>query len=106
MVTWARGDRPQSIPVTAIGGHVSPPLWASLVAQIVKNPSAVQETQSRSLVWEDFPGEGNGYPLQYSCLKNSTGYSGMDYSPWGLKELNMTEKRTYTHIYSLPAAKV
>ena len=29
--------------------------WASLVAQMVKNPS---------------PGEGNGYPLQYSGLEN------------------------------------
>ena len=32
-------------------------------------------------------GEGNGYPLQYSGLENS-----MDYSPWGLKELDMTEQ--------------
>ena len=34
------------------------------------------------------PGEGNGYPLQYSCLENS-----MDrgYSPWGHKELDTTE---------------
>ena len=34
------------------------------------------------------PGEGNGYPLQYSCLENS-----MDrgYSPWGHKESDMTE---------------
>ena len=32
------------------------------------------------------PGEGNGYPLQYSGLENS-----MVYSPWGLKELNTTE---------------
>ena len=23
-----------------------------------------------SLGWEDSPGEGNGYPLQYSCLEN------------------------------------
>jgi len=23
-------------------------------------------------VWGGYPGEGNGYPLQYSCLKNST----------------------------------
>ena len=30
------------------------------------------------------PGEGNGYPLQYSGLENS-----MDYSPWGCKELDM-----------------
>ena len=27
--------------------------WASLVAQLVKNPSAVQETWVRSLDWED-----------------------------------------------------
>ena len=31
------------------------------------------------------PGEGKGYPLQYSGLKNS-----MDYSPWGRKELDTT----------------
>ena len=29
------------------------PLWASLVAQIVKNPPAVQETQVHSLALED-----------------------------------------------------
>ena len=33
------------------------------------------------------PGEGNGYPLQYSGLENS-----MDlYSPWGRKESDTTE---------------
>ena len=32
-------------------------------------------------------GEGIGYPLQYSALENS-----MDYSPWGCKELDMTEQ--------------
>ena len=31
------------------------------------------------------PGEGKGYPLQYSGLENS-----MD-SPWGHRELDMTE---------------
>ena len=30
--------------------------------------------------------EGNGNPLQYSCLGNP-----MDYSPWGRKELDRTE---------------
>ena len=43
----------------------------SLVAQMVKNLPAMQETLVWSLVWEDLPGEGNGNPLQYSCLKNS-----------------------------------
>ena len=31
----------------------------------------MQETQVRSLGWEDSPGEGNGNPLQYSSLDNS-----------------------------------
>ena len=39
---------------------------ASLVAQLVKNPPAMQETPVRFLGWEDSPGEGVGYPLRYS----------------------------------------
>ena len=35
---------------------------------------------------ESSPGEGNGNPLQYSCLENS-----MD-RPWGCKESDMTEQ--------------
>ena len=45
--------------------------WASLVAQLVKNPPAMQETWVRSRGWEDSPGEGTGYPLQYSGLETS-----------------------------------
>ena len=107
--------------------------WASLVAQLVKNPSAVWETWVQSLVWEHLlqkgkathssilafleyfmfglpwwlrckefacnagdpalipglersPGEGNGNPLQYSCLENSM------YRPWGCTESNTTER--------------
>ena len=38
-----------------------------------------------------FPGEGNGNPLQYSCLENSLdGGRLIDYSPWGLKESDET----------------
>ena len=33
---------------------------ASLVAQMVKNLPAMQETQGQSLGWEDSYGEGNG----------------------------------------------
>ena len=32
------------------------------------------------------PGEGKGYPLQYSGLENA-----MDYNPWGRKESDTTE---------------
>ena len=84
--------------------------WPFLIAQLVKNPPAMQETPIRFLVWEDplekgwlpnpvflrfpcgsagkestcnvgdlglitglgrTPGEGKGYPLQYSSLENS-----------------------------------
>ena len=44
---------------------------ASLVAQLVKNLPAMWETWVRSLGWEDYPGEGKGYPPQYSGLDNS-----------------------------------
>ena len=37
------------------------------------------------------PGEGNSYPLQYPCLENSL------YSPWGPKELGMTEWLSLFH---------
>ena len=94
--------------------------WASLMAQLVKNLSAMQDTQDRFLGWEDrrdrlptpvfldfpcdsagkqsacnagdlcsipglgrSPGEGKGYPLQCSGLKNSM-------SPWGGNESDTT----------------
>jgi len=40
------------------------------VAQLVKNLPAMQETWGQPLGQEDSPGEGNGNPLQYSCLGN------------------------------------
>ena len=43
----------------------------SLVALTVKNLLAMRETWVWSLGWEDSPGEGKGYPLQYSGLENS-----------------------------------
>ena len=50
-------------------------LWslprASLIAQLLKNPPAMQETLVWSLGWEDPLEEGMAYPLQYSCLEDS-----------------------------------
>ena len=43
------------------------------MAQLVQNASAMRETWLPSLGWEDPPGEGKGYPLQYSGLENSMG---------------------------------
>ena len=59
--------------------------WASLVAQLIKNPPAKQETWVWSLGRS--PGEGKGYPLQYSGLENS-----MDCIIHGVAESDMTER--------------
>ena len=101
--SWTRMSYFHSLP------HVIPIIWASLVAQLVKNPPAMQETFNSwvgKVCWRrdrlptpvflDFPGysagkesacsvgdrglipglgrspgEGKGYPLQYSGLENS-----------------------------------
>ena len=66
--------------------------WASLVAQLIKNLPAVQETWVRSLGWEDpwrrerlatpvfWPGEFHGL-----------------YSPWGRKESGTTKRLSLSH---------
>ena len=60
--------------------------WVSLVAQLVKNPPAMQETWVQSLGFERSPGKGKGYPLQYSGLENS-----MDCTVHGFAESDTTE---------------
>ena len=37
---------------------------------------------------------GNGKPFQYSCLVNSMAEEPGGYRPWGLKELDVTERLT------------
>ena len=62
------------------------PLALSLIAQLVKNPPAMQETWVQSLGWEDpwrrerLP-TPKFWPREFHRL----------YSPWGHKELNTTE---------------
>ena len=57
-----------------------------------QNLPAMQKTWVWSLSWEDSPGEGEGYSLQYSGLENSTGQRDLaGYSLWGLKESDTTE---------------
>ena len=64
---------------------------ASLVAQTTKNLPAMQETQVQSLGWFNpfSPGEGNGNPLQYSCLENS-----MDRGAWQATIHGVVKSRT------------
>ena len=42
--------------------------------------------------WGRSPGEGNDYPLQYSCLENPMDRGLVGYSPWGHKESDRTEQ--------------
>ena len=58
-----------------------------LIAQLVKNTLALQETLVRSVGREDSPGGGKGYPLHYSGLENS-----MDSIVHGVTELDTTEQ--------------
>ena len=75
--------------------------WASLVAQLVKNP-AMQETWVWSLGWEDSPREGNGYSLQYSWPGKSHGQRNLaDYSSRGCKESDRTERLTLSFSFLL-----
>ena len=48
------------------------------MAQMVKNLPAMWETMGSIPGSGRYPGEGNGNPLQYSCLENS-----MDSGAWG-----------------------
>ena len=71
--------------------------WASLVAQLVKNLPAVQETQVQSLGWED--------PLEKEMATHSSILAGKSHGqrslvgccPWGRKESGTTEQLTLTN---------
>ena len=63
--------------------------WASLVAQMVKNPPAMQETRVQSLGQEDLL-EKEGNPLQNSCLGNPMERAVWQGTVHGVKELDMT----------------
>ena len=63
--------------------------WASLVAQIVKNLPALQETQVGSLGWEEPLEKGMATPLQYSCLENP-----MDSGAWHAAIQGVAKSRT------------
>ena len=84
------GD-PSSIPGSgrSPGEGIGYPLqysWASLVAQLVKNLPAIQETWVQSLVWED--------PLEKEKAIHSSILPGEFhrlYSPWGCKKSDVNE---------------
>ena len=62
------------------------------MAQLVKNPPAMQETWVRSLGWED--------PLEKGKATTQVFWPGELhdlYSPWGHKESEMTELRSLSN---------
>ena len=62
------------------------------MAQIVKNLPAMWAP------WVGrFPGEGHGYPLQYSGLENSMDRGACQASLWDRKESDSTEQLTHIH---------
>ena len=71
---------------------------ASLMAQTVKNLPAMQETQVRSLHWED--------PLEKEMATTSVFLPGkshgqrslVGYSPWGREESDTTERAHYHYL--------
>ena len=65
--------------------------WASLVAQLVKNPPAMWETWVQSLGWED-PLEESWQPTPAFLPGDSSWTEEPGYSPWGCKELDTTER--------------
>ena len=66
--------------------------WASLVAQMIKNPPAKWETWLQSLGWED-PWRRAWQPTQYSCLENPHEQrSLLVWSPWHHNELDTPEQ--------------
>ena len=71
--------------------------WASLVAQLVKNLPAMQEIQVWSLGREDPLEKGMATHSRILAGKSYGQRSLAGYSPWGHKELDMTERLSTNH---------
>ena len=71
-------------------------LWASLVAQMVKNPPAMQETWVQSLGWEDLLEEGMATHSSILAWRIPWTESMVGYSLWGCKKSDTTEGLTLT----------
>ena len=71
-------------------------IWASLVAQLVKNLPAMQETQVRSLGW-GHPWRRKWQPTPVFWPRELHGQRNLaSYSPWDHGESDTTERLTHT----------
>ena len=73
--------------------------WASLVAQTVKNLSAMQETEVRSLGQEDPLEKGMATHSRILAWRIPWTEDLVGYSPWGHKKSDMTEQLTHSSDY-------
>ena len=75
-------------------------MWEFPSDSVVKNPPASAGDASLIPGSGRHPGEGNGNPLQYSCLEKPMDRSLLGYSPWGLQRVghdlatNQQQQRT------------
>ena len=77
--------------------HCSYCIGGVLSGSMVKNLPAMQETQVWSLDWED-PLRRTWQPTPIFLPRESHGQQSMvGYSPWGLKELDMSETTEHAH---------
>ena len=75
--------------------------WASLVAQSVKNPPAMQETQVPSL-GREIPWRRKQQPIPVFLPGESHGQRSLaGHSPWGRKESDMNEELNHHHRYHM-----
>ena len=63
-------NRGKACPKSLILGNHLNLVWTSLVAQMVKCLPTMREDPGSIPGSGNSPGEGNGNPLQYSCLEN------------------------------------
>ena len=77
----------QQGPTYSTGNYIQSPgiNYISLIAQLVKNPPAMQETLVQFLGEEDPLEKGKAWPLWPGEFRGL-------YSPWGHKESDMTER--------------
>ena len=73
--------------------------WASLLAQMVKNLPAVQETGVRFLGWKD-PCSRKWQPTDRGEFHGQRGLAG--YSLWSLKELDTVQSLSRVRLFATP----
>ena len=70
--------------------------WTELVSLDSKESACNAEDPGSIPGLRRSPGEGNGNPLQYSCLEN---FVKRGYRPWNHKQLDMTEQRIHFTVH-------